>query len=284
MPIHPRVVCSTITFRHRSLPEALTLIQQAGFGGIDLGALPGVCSHVPEVLDGAAVQRVAAQVDKSGREVISINADIGDLNAPLTPGEQSARDEHLRTLVDLCAAVRSPALVLPNGSMGAEPLGTLDADLDLVADQLRHAATITETGGVALWVEAQHSLRLAGTTERAVALMDRLTDAPVGVVMDFSHVVAAGDDLRAFVAAFADRIVHVHLRDAVAGNIHRSIGNGEVDFPAGIRALLDGGYRGFFSLELETDDVAESDRPAAALAAGETIGAVIAAHEPENTV
>ena len=46
-------------------------------------ALPGVCDHVPYVLDAAAVDAVAAAVDSSGLRVRSINGDIGDLNHPL---------------------------------------------------------------------------------------------------------------------------------------------------------------------------------------------------------
>ena len=46
-------------------------------------ALPGVCDHVPYVLDAAAVDAVAAAVDRSGLRVRSINGDIGDLNHPL---------------------------------------------------------------------------------------------------------------------------------------------------------------------------------------------------------
>ena len=42
-------------------------------------ALPGVCDHVPYVLDAAAVDAVAAAVDSSGLRVRSINGDIGDI-------------------------------------------------------------------------------------------------------------------------------------------------------------------------------------------------------------
>ena len=83
--IHTRLGCSTISFRHLPLPQALATIAELGFAEIDLGALPGVCDHVPYVLDAAAVADVAATVAASGLRVRSINGDIGDLNAPLDP-------------------------------------------------------------------------------------------------------------------------------------------------------------------------------------------------------
>ena len=49
--IHTRLGCSTISFRHLPLPQALATIAELGFAEIDLGALPGVCDHVPYVLD-----------------------------------------------------------------------------------------------------------------------------------------------------------------------------------------------------------------------------------------
>ena len=48
-----RLGCSTISFRHQPLPDALATIADLGFREIDLGALPGVCDHVPYVLDDA---------------------------------------------------------------------------------------------------------------------------------------------------------------------------------------------------------------------------------------
>ena len=85
-----RLGCSTISFRHQPLPEALATIAGLGFTEIDLGALPGVCDHVPYVLDMTAVEDVARTVIASGLQVRSINGDIGDLNVPLADGPRPA--------------------------------------------------------------------------------------------------------------------------------------------------------------------------------------------------
>ena len=67
------------------------------------------------------------------------------------------------------------------------------------------------------------------------------------------------------------RIAHVHLRDAVPGNINLTVGNGHVDFAAGLHALAAAGYTGHFSLELETRDITHDERPAAAAKAASFI-------------
>ena len=156
------------------------------------------------------------------------------------------------------------ALVLPNGALAHDPIVDETTDIARVADELTVAADRAAAHGLQLWVESLHILRLCHTLDRARQLTDRLTGTGVGVVMDFSHVVASGADPAEFIDLFGDRIRHVHLRDATEGNIHLSIGNGAVDFAAGLAALETAGYRGHFTLELEARDVTHEERPAAA--------------------
>jgi sugar phosphate isomerase/epimerase len=269
-----RLGCSTISFRHQPLAEALATITSLGFDEIDLGALPGVCDHVPFVLDSTAVSDVARTVAASGLRVRSVNGDVGDLNAPLRGGRRSDRRAHLDMLSSLAAAVGARALVLPCGALDHEPIATLEADVALVADELAAAATVAAAHGVELWTESLHLHRLCWNVERAQLLADRLADE-VGIVMDFSHVVASGGDPVDFVARFGHRIAHVHIRDATPGNINVSVGKGHVDFARGIKELTAAGYKGHFSLELETRDITHGERPAAAAKAGHFITTLI---------
>ncbi len=263
-----RLGCSTISFRHLELPAALATIADLGFGEIDLGALPGVCDHVPYVLDDDAVRTVADTVVASGLTVRSINGDIGDLNTPLDAAGRRGRDAHLTSLIDLAVATRAGAVVLPCGAQSHDPIRSLDEDLDLVADELVRAAETANTRGVDIWVESLHFFRLCWNIDRAQQLADRLADTSVGLVMDFSHIVASGGDPVDFIARFHPRVTHVHIRDAVPGDIHRSVGAGAADFAAGFTALAAAGYSGHFALELETRDITNDQRASGAVNAG----------------
>jgi len=266
-----RLGCSSISFRHQDLPTALRTISGLGFEEIDLGALPGVCDHVPYDLGAGAVAAVTADVVASGLRVRSVNGDIGDLNAVLDADAQSARDRHLDALLTLAAGIGAKALVLPCGALGHEPVRGIDEDLDTIAAQLIGARRRAQEFGVELWTESLHFLRFCWNLERAELLAQRLAGSGVGIVMDFSHIVAAGEDPLDYLGRHEGRISHVHLRDAVPGNINLSIGNGNADFAAGLHALAAGGYSGHFSLELETRDVTHDERPAAAAKAGSFI-------------
>ena len=272
---HSRLGCSTISFRHLALANALSWISDLGFATIDLGALPGVCDHVPYVLDAPAVSAVAATVTASRLGVRSINGDVGDLNRPLDAAGHVERDRHLEALLTLAAATGARALVLPCGALDHTPVRSLDEDLALIAAELIGAANRAQDHGVELWTESLHYHRLCWNTERAQALTNRLAGSPVGVVMDFSHIVASGGDPLEFVDRFTDRIAHVHIRDAVPGNINLSVGRGSVNFASGLKALANAGYDGHFALELETRDITDDQRPAATAAAAHLISNLI---------
>jgi sugar phosphate isomerase/epimerase len=268
---HSRLGCSSISFRHQDLPTALRTIRSLGFEEIDLGALPGVCDHVPYELDEDAVTALAKDVAESALKVRSVNGDVGDLNAVLDGGRQAARDRHLDALLTLAAKTGATALVLPCGRLSHEPVRSLEEDLDEIAAQLVRAGQRAAEFGVELWTESLHFLRFCWNLDRAEALAQRLAGSGVGIVMDFSHIVAAGEDPQEYLCRHKGRIAHVHLRDAVPGNINLSVGNGLTDFAGGLRSLAEQGYTGHFSLELETRDVTHDERPAAAAKAASFI-------------
>ena len=58
------------------------------------------------------------------------------------------------------------------------------------------------------------------------------------------------------------------------------MGRGTIDFAAALAALADAGYRGVYSLELETRDVANDDR---ARVAHESADLITAAHPEKGT-
>lgn len=256
---------------------ALRTIAGLGFEEIDLGALPGVCDHVPSDLDAESVTTVAAVVASSGLRVRSVNGDIGDLNAVLGAEQQAARDRYLDGLLALTSRIGARALVLPCGALSHDPVRSLNEDMDAVATQLIRAGKRAEVFGVELWTESLHFLRFCWNLDRAEMLASRLDGSGIGIVMDFSHIVAAGEDPVKYIKRHAGKISHVHLRDAVPGNINLSIGNGHADFAAGLDALAEHGYAGHFSLELETRDVTHAQRPAAAAKAAGFISHLIQA-------
>jgi sugar phosphate isomerase/epimerase len=273
MTIDSRLGCSTISFRRWPLPGALAEIKAQGFGETDLGSLPGVCDHVPIPLPADHVDELAEQILDSGVTVRLINADVADMDDPdLDAAEMQRR---LRTLVDLAHAVGTSTIMLPCGRQGTEPRTELSRDIATVARTLTAAADFVSAAGLNLLVEAPHSRRLCANVERSEMLYEALGESPVGAGLDFSHVVASGGDEVDAVRRLDGRIGHVHLRDADLGDINLSIGRGKVNFPAALEALTTSGYQGHYSLELETHDISDAERPAEAGRAGRYITSLL---------
>jgi sugar phosphate isomerase/epimerase len=273
--IDGRLGCSTISFRKLPLSDALAQISALGFGETDLGSLPGTCQHVPTPLPPELVDVLAGQVRDSGVAVRLINADVADMDDPQLDEPELRR--RLQTLVELATAVGTSMILLPSGRKGTTPRTELRRDIATVARTISTAAAIVGEAGLSLLVEAPYSNRLCSDLDRAEMLYEALGDAPVGAVLDLSHVVAVGDDVVDAVGRLGDRIRHVHLRDARPGQINVSIGRGEVDFPAAIRALAAAGYTGHYSLELETRDIDDADRPGETGRAGRYITSLLQA-------
>ncbi|WP_460958771.1 sugar phosphate isomerase/epimerase family protein [Parasphingorhabdus pacifica] len=265
--------CSTISFRHRPLSEALAAISTLGMRGIDIGGIPGVCEHLPSPpcphLDG-----IAAEIRASGLDVWALNADPGSLNDPALDDEVLVREG--KGLVALAARLEA-ALIVPCGAPSWTPFVDESVDLTRLARRLRTLSAVAADSGVRLLVEGLHHHRFCHSAERLRALLDLVPADAAGLVFDVSHVAAGEIDETALARELAGRIEHVHLRDAVPGDINLSIGHGRVDFAGVVHELSDQGYAGHYVLELETHDVDEENRDRAAGRARDVISALLPA-------
>ncbi|MDQ0131408.1 sugar phosphate isomerase/epimerase family protein [Arthrobacter bambusae] len=243
------LACSTICFRNEDLFDALERTKQQGFDAIDLGALQGLCEHVPLFGTPDELKEASRTVVASGLRVLSVNADPGSFNDGTSPFEVLDRIESLAVF---CAETSAPLLLLPCGAPERDDI-PYRHQLEAVASGINAAAASAARYGVRVAVEAPHHYRLVNTLDRVRELLP-LLDPEVGLVYDVSHVRAAGEDAAASYAEFASRVVHVHLRDAETGNIRKVLGSGDVDFEAFHEASQRAGYTGRYVLELETHD------------------------------
>lgn len=240
--------CSTICFRDQSLPDALASVRAAGFSSADLGALQGLCEHIPPLGSTAELQSAAAVVKRSGVTPTSLNADCGSFTHDRTQ-DVLARVERL---CGFCSDAGVEMLILPCGGPERDDISVADQIITAAAG-LAAAADLAAAAGVRLVVEAPHHFRLVNTLDRTRSLLAQL-DERVGLVYDVSHVRAAGNAPAQAFDEFAARVAHIHLRDAVDGDIRRCIGAGDIDFPAVFAATTDAGYSRTYCLELETHD------------------------------
>ena len=174
--------------------------------------------------------------------------------------------DHVRTplppeLVDVLAD-QILASGLAVSLINADVAGMNDPGLDAAAIQRRLRTLVDLAGAVGT------STIMLACGRQGTELRTELSRAIARVARTLS---AAAE----FVGRVGDHIAHVHIRDAVPGNINLSVGNGQVDFARGLKALADAGYPGHFTLELETRDVTNDERPQATARAAQLISGFI---------
>ena len=119
---------------------------------------------------------------------------------------------------------------------------------------IRELLPFAEKCGVGLMVE-----NLPGDYNSAVQLSDLLNAVPeLGLHLDIGHanLQVPYNTTEEILAAFGDRLRHVHLHDNKGGHadLHLPLGTGTVDVPRYIQALQTCGYDGTITLEVFTPD------------------------------
>ena len=97
---------------------------------------------------------------------------------------------------------------------------------------------------------AERPLGYERLVERLGASGDEL-----GLCLDVGHLLCTGDrPVDDVIRRYANRLVMVHLDDIRDGlHVHRMFGEGDLDLPGTLRALLEVGYSGLAAVELSRD-------------------------------
>jgi L-ribulose-5-phosphate 3-epimerase len=218
--------------------DALAGIAAAGFRHVELAHVPGAVEHVDVHKDPAEVK---ARLDHYGLEAVSISG-----HSNLTTPEGL---EHGLAVVRWADRFGLPIV---NTAVGGHAPDVDESESAFLAN-IGTLADAAQAAGITIALEIHGDLMASG--ERSIPLLDRIDHEAVGVNYDTANVeyyagTSAVDDL----PAIADRVAHVHLKDARGGKGNwdfPAIGQGHVDFERVIAILRDAGYTGPYSVEIE---------------------------------
>jgi predicted dehydrogenase len=149
---------------------------------------------------------------------------------------------------------------MPSGARGS--VDKWEHDVLVVKKNLLEVNRYARDKGIFLSIESPHVRTLTETIEEARRFYEMIGDTSIKCTLDTSHVRRLGDvqPTDAIDALGIDRINHVHLRDAVGEEIIFTPGKGTVDFKSFFEDMKRKKYNGDFVLELEFDDLRESQR------------------------
>jgi sugar phosphate isomerase/epimerase len=247
----PRFAVSEFTTPALSFADDLAVYREAGADGIGI-------SETKLGDDRADLERLR----RSGLAASSFFPSAGTvLPTPMVPGqdEPEARVDTIAAGIRRLAAFRPDCCLISTG-----PRGRYDRDeaFAIVVDGVRRLAQEAEDEGMRLAVELMHPslgdlFSFMTSIPCAVGLIDAVSHPNVGIALDCWHL---SDDPEVLeqVREHAKMVAAVHLNDRRAPTrswCDRVLpGDGVIDFPAVLGALDDGGFEGWFELEVVSDD------------------------------
>lgn len=260
---------------HRPL-EALELLADLGYEAV--AWTPDVGQLDPYRLDAREVEAVRARaerlglalaVETGGRYLLDPRRKHAPSLLDPDPDARARRADFLRRSIDLAARLGADLVSIWSG---AAPAGTTAEGGDPREGEgqrgEREALWARLIGGVggALEHAAARGVRLSFEPEPGMfverpagflELVRRLGRGgeELGLTLDVGHLLCTGDlAVPATIRRLAGHLAHVHLDD-VRGGVHEhlQLGEGDLDLPGTLTALLEVGFRGIAAVELSRD-------------------------------
>jgi sugar phosphate isomerase/epimerase len=253
--ISERLGCSTITFRHQTLFEALRSIADAGLNKVDIACIPGFCPHInPLEITEQEERDLLSYLQDIGQSVSTLNISAGGLNTD----RKDFVYGFIEAAIPIAARLGCYAITIPTGYKVKDP--TLwEENVHASAKLIGNLAYSAEKYGILITLEAPHPGTLAETVADSRRFLDILQDPRIACTFDTSHVARGNPTpVQDCVQEIGTKIGHVHFRDCIGENNHLTPGKGDVDFRAVIDVLDRNGYSGDYILELEGEDAAQA--------------------------
>lgn len=233
----PALGVNSVLFRHHDLSVAAEEAARAGYDGMELAAIAGMCEHLR--LDSWRDQMGELE-DLAGRYGLRwLSIEVA------SPGPA-----RVGPALEAAAALGIPVVnVGPGGK--ADEAGAIEG----AAERLAELARLAEPTGVQVCVKA-HVGAAVHDTPTTQALLDAVASPALGVDVDPSHLFRAGESPSESFAAVASRVSHVHVRDCPAGGAgpgaiaQQACGRGDIDLLGFCSTLVGAGFAGPVCLEV----------------------------------
>lgn len=228
---------NTVLFKKYTVEEAMKAIKRAGYDGVELSAIAGMCEHL--VLDDW--QNSASPIKKAAEET----------GVELLAMEVASLDEARLTK----AFEAAQYLGIPVVNVGPGGKSDVEEELEASIATLQARAKLAEKYGVSLCCKAHVGAAIYNTPTTLKAA-NTITSEAFGVDMDPSHIHRAGEVPKDAIAQVVSYMKHVHIRDCKGpgpspGPIElQACGRGEIDLYGYFKELVDAGYDGPVDLEV----------------------------------
>lgn len=228
---------NSVLFKDFDFATAAKQIALAGYDGIEISAIKGMCEHLV--------------LDKWQEQVEEIQSIVKENNLEILSMEVASIDEgRMKLAFEAAAGIGIPVVnVGPGGESDKE------GDLEKSIETLAHLSEMAEAYGVILCVKA-HIGNAIYNTPTTLRAMEEIKSSAFGIDMDPSHIYRGNENPEEELPRVIEKVKHIHIRDckgraAGPGDITKqTCGRGDIDLYAYCKALVDGNYSGPVCLEV----------------------------------
>jgi sugar phosphate isomerase/epimerase len=164
---------------------------------------------------------------------------------------------YVRELADLASAVGAPLIIIaPTAFLRSRPLASERGEWEWAVESIRMGGEYASFLGVNLTLECwnRYGTYLLNRLEQAVRLWHETELSNGGVMADTYHMNIEERSLPEAIREAGEQLNHVHLSDSNRA----APGQGHTDFESILRALLDIGYPGYLTFELDVQAAVRS--------------------------
>lgn len=232
-----RLGVNSVLFAKFDFTTAARHISLAGFDGVEISAIKGMCEHL--------------ELDNWRAQAAELKSIVADNGLEFLAMEEAALDEdRLMKAFEAGAELGIPVVNIgPGGAAGNED------DFQRQTDTMAKMAEKAEPFGVTLCVKA-HVGACIHNTETTLRAMQKISSPAFGIDMDPSHVFRAGENPEEALPQVLSRTRHIHIRDckgrgpSPGAPADQACGRGDIDLIGYCRAMVEGGYAGPVNLEV----------------------------------
>ena len=247
---------NTVLFKAYSFSEAARAIRLAGYDGLEISAIKGMCEHLE--LDNFRAQKAEIKAVLEEYGLMMLSAEVASLEA-----------ERLKKAFEAGAEIGIPVInVGPGGTSGDEE--SLKASIEALSKLAEMAAAY----GVTLCCKA-HVGASVYNTPTTLRAMEAIQNKHFGIDMDPRHIHRAGEKPEEALPQVISRVKHIHIRDCKGPGPSpgspgmQACGRGDLNLYGYFKAMVDSGYDGPVCLEVIGS---EQDMTAASVIAAESYG------------
>ncbi len=228
---------NTVLFKNYSLNEAAKCIKDAGYDGMELSAIAGMCEHLN--LDNWKTQKneIRSIADEYGLELLS--SEVASMDR-----------ERLLKAFEAAAEIGIPVINIgPGGKSGdKETLKNSIEALDMLSE-------LAGQYGVTLCVKAHVGAAIYNTPTTLKAIQS-VKNKYFGIDMDPSHIFRSGEKPEEALPAVLSSVKHIHIRDCKGFGPspgepkNQACGRGDINLFGYFKAMTEGNYNGPVCLEV----------------------------------